>query len=142
MALKVIKTVAWVAEINDQPGTLASCLGTLAAAGADLECVIGHRQPDKPGRGVIYVGPLKGRKVRKAAASAGFHASKRVATLRIEGVDRPGLGAKIARAVGAAGVNMRGVSAVAMGRTFVCNLGFDSKTDADKAARAIKHMAG
>ena len=142
MALKVTKTDVWVAEINDQPGAMASCLGTLAAAGANLECVIGRRQPDKPGTGVIFVAPLHGKKVQEAAAGLGFHATTRVATLRIEGLDKPGVGAKIASAVGAAGVNMRGVSAIAVGRRCVCYLGFDSKADASKAASAIRGIAG
>jgi hypothetical protein len=141
MALKVTKTDVWVAELQDRPGALATCLGALAAAGANIECVIGRRQPNKPGTGVVFVAPLKGGKVRAAAAGAGFHATQRVATLKIEGDDRPGLGAKIAGAVGAAGVNMRGTSAAAIGRRFVCYLGFDSKDDATKAAAAIRRMA-
>lgn len=141
MALKVSKTVAWVAEINDQAGALASCLGALAAAGANLECVIGRRQPNKPGTGVVFVTPLKGRKVQNAATGAGFHATQRVATLRVEGGDKPGVGARIAKAVGAAGVNMRGMSAAIIGRKFVSYLSFDNMADAGKAAAAIKRMA-
>jgi len=58
MSVKVTKTEVWVAEIDDQPGGLAQCLDTLASAGANLECVIGRRQPNKPGKGVIFVTPL------------------------------------------------------------------------------------
>ncbi|MDD3178737.1 MAG: hypothetical protein PHQ04_00135 [Opitutaceae bacterium] len=138
MALKVTKALAWVAQIDDRPGALASCLGALAAAGANLQCVIGRRQPNKPGTGVVFVAPLKGRKVQKAAIGAGFHATAHVATLHIEGNDKPGLGAEIARVVGAAGVNMRGLSAATIGRKFVTYLSFDSPADATKAAAAIR----
>jgi predicted amino acid-binding ACT domain protein len=140
MALKVTKTDIWAAKIKDQPGELAKIMAKIAAAGANLKCVIARRQPDKPGTGLIFVTPLKGRKVRKAAAAAGFRTSKSIATLVVEGNDRRGIGARIARAVGAAGVNMRGVSATAMGGKFVTYLGFDSRKEAAKAAKAIKAL--
>jgi len=138
MSVKVTRTEVWVAEIDDQPGGLAQCLDTLAGAGANLECVIGRRQPNKPGKGLIFVTPLQGRKMTAAAARAGFRATRRVATLRLEGADKAGVGAKVARAIGAAGINLRGVSGATLGRRFVCYLGFDRRADATKAAAAIR----
>jgi hypothetical protein len=138
MALKVTKTHVWVAEIKDQPGGLAACLDTLADAGANLDCVIARRQPNKPGTGAVFVTPLTGRKVQAAAAKAGFRSTQRIATLKIEGGNKPGVGASIARAVAAAGVNMRGTSAAVVGQKFVCYLGFDNAGAANKAAQAIR----
>jgi predicted amino acid-binding ACT domain protein len=140
MKLKVTKTDVWAAEIQDQPGGLAKVMETIASTGANLECVIARRQPDKPGTGVIFVSPLKGKKSLAAATAAGFHQTQQIATVRVEGGDRQGLGAQIAQAVGAAGVNMRGLSAAAIGRKFVAYLGFDSWEDAHKAAAAIKAL--
>jgi len=142
MALKVTKTELWVTELKDQPGALASCLSALAAAGANLECVIGRRQPDKPGTGLVFVAPLRGRKVQAAAAAAGFSDAARLAAIKVEGPDKAGLGAKITRAIGDAGVNLRGTSAVANGRAFTCYLAFDSKADAGKAAAALRRLGG
>jgi hypothetical protein len=138
MALKVTKTDVWAATIKDQPGGLADCLAALAAAGANLECMIARRRPEKPGRGVVFVTPLKGRRVKTAAAKAGFRPTHRVATLRIEGYDRRGMSTELTRAVGAAGVNMRGVSGAVVGGKFVCYFGFDSDRAATKAAAAIR----
>jgi hypothetical protein len=140
MALKVTKTDVWAAEIQDQPGGLAQVMATIAGAGANLECVIARRQPDKPGTGVVFITPLRGKKLLAAAATVGFSESQRVATLKVEGGDRPGLGAQIAQAVGAAGVNLRGVSAAVVGRKFIAYLGFDHRDDADKAAAAIRSL--
>jgi hypothetical protein len=140
MALKVTKMDVWSAEITDQPGGLAACLETIAATGANIECLIGRRQPDKPGTGLIFLTPLKGKKVQVAAAAAGFRTSQRIATLKVEGDDRPGLGAKIARTVGDAGVSMRGTSAMVIGRKFACYLGFDDAEAAQRAAAAIKAL--
>jgi hypothetical protein len=138
MALKVTKTKVWVAEIQDQPGGLATCLETLAQAGANLECLIARRHTNRPRTGAAFITPLKGRKVLTAAASLGFHAAKRISTLKVEGDDLPGVGAKIARAVAGVGVSMRGATGSVIGRKFVCFLGFDTMVDADKAAKAIR----
>ena len=138
MALKVTKTVVWVAEIKDQPGALAACIDTLAEAGANLDCIIARRLSNRPGTGAVSITPLTGRKVKAAAAKAGFIATKRIATLKVEGNNQPGVGARLARAVGAAGVNVRGSFAAVVGRKFVCYLSFDKTSEANKAAKAIR----
>jgi len=142
MALKITKTDVWAAEIQDQPGGLAKIMQTVAAAGANLQCVIARRQPDKPGTGVVFISPLAGDKARAAATAAGFRETQRVASLRVEGSDRPGLGAQMTQAIGHAGVNLRGISALALGGKFVAYLGFDSAADADKAATALEALVG
>jgi len=139
MALKVSKVKVWAASIEDKPGGLAKVLDALAGAGANLECAIARRSPDKPGQGVVYVTPVKGKKVEAAAASVGLSAAG-IATLKVEGSDKPGIGASIARAVADAGINARGLSAAVIGRQFVAYIGFDSDADADRAAKAIRKI--
>jgi len=141
MALKVTKTEVWAAEIQDQPAGLAQSLAAIANTGASIECVIARRQPDKPGTGVVFVTPLKGKKAVTGAATVGFSEAQRIATLKVEGDDRPGLGARLAEAVGAAGVSMRGLTAAVVGRKFVAYLGFDSADDAARAAAALRAFA-
>jgi predicted amino acid-binding ACT domain protein len=140
MALKVTKIAVWAAKIKDRPGALGAMMKALAGAGANLECVIARRQPDKPGTGVVFLTPLKGRRTLAAARTCGFRAAHQVATLKIEGADRRGVGAKIARAVGAAGVSMRGLSAAVVSGKFVGYIAFDSRVDAAKAAKALKAL--
>ena len=140
MTLKVTKTDVWMAKIQDQPGGLAKVMKTIAGAGANLECVIARRQPGQSGAGVVFVTPLKGRRPLATATAAGFKATQRIATLKVEGGDRPGLGAQLAQAVGAANVNLRGLTAAALGRKFVCYLGFDNWRDANRAATAIRAL--
>jgi len=140
MPWKVTKTDVWAIEIQDQPGGLAKVMEVLAAAGANLQCVIGRRQPDRPGAGVVFVTPLQGKKVMATATAAGFQETQRIATLRVEGPDRAGAGAQVARAVADAGVSLRGVSAVAVGAKFVAFLGFDNWSDANRAAAALRAL--
>jgi hypothetical protein len=141
MSLKVSKVDVWAAEIEDRPGGLADKLGPLGEAGASLECVIARRDPSKPGKGVVFVSPVKGARVQKAAKSAGLSATKDLATLRVEGSDAPGLGHRLTSALAAAGINLRGLSAASSGKNFVAYFGFDSADTATKAARVLKSAA-
>ena len=142
MSLTVTKINVWAAEIEDQPGGLAKLLGALSGAGADLECVVARRDPSKAGKGVVFLTPVEGTDVRKAAKAGGLGPAENLATLKVEGYDAPGLGFRITSAIADSGVNLRGVSGAVVGRKFVVYLGFDGKADADKAARALKALAG
>ena len=142
MSLTVTKINVWAAEIEDQPGGLAKLLGALSGAGADLECVVARRDPSKAGKGVVFLTPVEGANVRKAAKAEGLGPAEKLATLKVEGYDAPGLGFRITSAIADSGVNLRGVSGAVVGRKFVVYLGFDGKADADKAARALKALAG
>ncbi len=59
-------------------------------------------------------------------------------SLRLEGPDKPGLGARIARALAAAGLNLRGFSAASVARKGIAYFAFDTAEDAKKAASALK----
>ena len=140
MKLTVTKVDVWAAHIEDKPGSLAKLLGALAGAGANLECVIARRDPPKTGKGVAFLTPVQGANVRKAAKAEGLVPAEKLATLKVEGNDAPGLGFRITSAIADAGVNLRGVSGAVVGRKFVVYLGFDGNTDAAKAARALKAL--
>ncbi len=143
MAVKVTKVDVWAGEIVDRAGGLAEKLEAVAEAGASLEFVVARRQPDRPGTGVVFMAPLKGAAQGRAAQGAGLSKTTSMHTIRIEGPDRPGLGAKITRAVADAGINLRGLSAAALGRQCVAYLAFDVEADAKKAMSVIKKaMAG
>lgn len=141
MSFKVTKMDIWSGEIQDQPGGLAHVLRQLAGANASLEMVVARRQADRPGTGIVFLAPVKGRKVTEAAAVAGLSPATGVAALRVEGTDRPGLGAKMTGAIADAGINLRGLSAAVLGNRFAAHMAFDSPEDAEKAAKAIKAVA-
>ena len=137
MSFKATKVDVWCGEIADEPGGLASKLEPLACAGVDLDFVIARRQPDKPGKGVLFVTGIKGAKQKKAAEAAGLCKTTEMAALRIEGTNKAGVGHQIAGLIAAAGINLRGLSATVIGRRFVSFLAFDSRADAAKAARLL-----
>ena len=139
MALKVKRVDTWAATIEDQPGGLATKLRALADGRANLEFVIARRAPDRPGTGVAFVTPIAGA-TQKVARQAGFSKSGTLHTVRIQGPDKKGEGARIAAALADAGFNVRGFSAAAIGKTFVAHIALDSAADAAKAVRALKRL--
>lgn len=140
MSFTVSKVDIWSCKIEDKPGGLAKVLGALGNAGANLDCVIARRDAAKSGAGIVFLTPVKGPAVRKAAQSALLAPAKNMSTLKVEGDDTAGLGGRLAAAIADAGINLRGVSAAVMGKKFVAYLGFDNASDATKAARALKAL--
>jgi len=140
MALKVTRTEVWTATIDDRAGGAADKLEALAMAGANLEFVFARRTPENPGRGLMIASPIKGKKVTQAAQAAGFARSDSMHGLKVEGGDRAGLGAKITRALGNAGVSFRGMSATVIGSKFISNIVVDTADDAARAAAALKKV--
>lgn len=141
MKLKVTRTDMWTASIEDRPGGAAARLEPLAKAGANLEFAFARRAPEQPGSGVLFVCPVKGAKVQRAAQEAGLAKAENIHTVRIEGTDQPGVTAKIARALANTGISCRALSASAVGRKFVTYLALDSAEDAAKAAGVLKKLA-
>lgn len=140
MMLRINKTDVWAATMTDEPGSLALALQKLADADTHLECVIARRHPELPGNCTAFVTPINGAALQSRAPDSGFHPALHMPTLRIEGTNRPGTGASIAKAVGDAHVNMHGLSAMAMGRRFVCYIGFDSESDRERAVVALRAL--
>jgi hypothetical protein len=140
MALKVAKAEVWAVTIDDRPGGAAEKLAALSRAGANLEMLLARRTAENPGKGVMFVTPLKGKKAVEAAQQAGMGKPENIYSVRIEGGDKPGLGSKIASTLGGAGVNFRGMSAVAIGKKFVSYIALDSADDQAKAIAALKKL--
>ena len=140
MALKVSKIDLWMATIDDQPGGAARKLGPLSAAGADFEFVFTRRTPESPGKGLVVVTPVKGKKVTEAALAAGFAKPADMHSVRVEGSDKPGITAKLAQALGTAGISFRALSAAAIGSKFVTHIALDSADDAARAVSLLKKL--
>ena len=138
MAYNVKKVDVWAGEIADRPGGLASTLAAVNKSGANIEFVVARRAPDKPGTGVVFLTPIKGAKQKGAAQHAGLGSSEGLHSVRVEGPDRAGLGAKMTEALAGAGINLRGISGAAIGRRAVTYFAFDSAEDSNSAVRVLK----
>jgi hypothetical protein len=140
MKLKVSHVEVWAATIRDRPGGLAEKLSALSRAKANLEFVIARRAPERHGQGVVFLTPVKGGAQARSARAAGFMKTDGLHSLRIEGRDKPGLGAKMTQKLAATRINLRGFSAAALGKHFVAYLAFDTAAAAKKAAKVLKNM--
>jgi predicted amino acid-binding ACT domain protein len=140
MALKVSKVELWSAAIDDRAGGAADKIEPLAKAGANFEFAFARRTPEQPGRGVLFITPVKGAKVSQAAQAAGFGKSITMHSVRIEGADKPGVTVKVMRALASAGISFRALSASAIGKRFVSFVALDSAEDAARAATLLRKI--
>lgn len=140
MKFKVSRADMWSATIEDQAGGAARALDPLAAAGANFEFAFARRAPEIPGKGLLFVLPVKGAKVLQAAQAAGLARTEGVHTVKVEGADRPGTTTSIARALAEAGISFRAFSATAIGRKFAGYLALDSAEDAARAVSVLKKL--
>jgi hypothetical protein len=129
-----------MAVIDDRVGGAAEKLEALSKAGADLEVVLARRTPEHPGQGILFAGPIEGAKVTRAAGEAGFKKAENIHGVRIEGTDKPGMGAKIARTLADAGISFRGMQACVIGKNFLSFIACDNPDDAAKAVKALRKL--
>ena len=141
MTLKVSRVDLWTVSIDDQAGGTADKLEPLSNAGANFEFVFARRTPEQPGRGMLFVTPVKGAKVVQAAQAAGFTKPENVHSVRIEGANKPGVTAKTARALANAGISFRALSATGIGSKFVSYVALDTAEDAAKAVSLLKRLS-
>ena len=138
MSLIVEPVDVWAATIEDRPGGLAEKLAPLAEAGADLQFAIARRAPDEPGTGVLFVTPLRGDAQTAVGVKSGFAVADSLHSLRIEGDNKPGIGAQLAKKMADAGINLRGLSAAVIGERFIMYLALDTADDAEKAKSLLQ----
>jgi hypothetical protein len=137
MAVRVKQISLWRSEVANRPGALADKLGPIAEAGGNLKVVMGYRIPGAENRAAVEVYPVTGKRVTAAARSVGLSDSG-ISALLVDGDDRAGLGAAIARGVAEAGINMIFLMAQVVGRRYSAIIGFESAADAKKAASLVK----
>lgn len=137
MATTIKKVQLWKCQVDNRPGALDAILAPLAEAGADLSIVFGWVNPGDPTRATIEVAPIRGKKITEAARSVGLEPDE-VPVIVVEGLNKPGLGHRLAEAIAAKGINMTFVVAQVVGRNYGAVFGFQSAEDATKATRIIK----
>jgi hypothetical protein len=137
MDLLVERVDVWAATIQDRPGGLAEVLATLRDAGADLQFIIARRAPDQPGKGVVFVTPLQSDREIRAAAQVGFNIAQSLHSVRVMGLDRPGIAAELTQKLADGGINLRGFSASVIGPQFVAHMAVDSLDNANKAIEIL-----
>jgi hypothetical protein len=137
MPVSIKKITLWRKEIQNQPGSLAAALDPLATAGASLQVVMGYRYPGDTTKAAVELYPVTGKKTGAAAQAAGL-AAFGISALLVEGSDKPGTGALMAKNIADAGINVAFFVAQVIGRKYSVVLGFDSEDDVKKASAIIR----
>jgi len=140
MSVTVKRITLWRAEVDNRPGVLADFLRPLAAAGADLQVVMAYRFPGNETRGAVELCPVTTRKATAAAQAAGLSPSG-IATLLVEGDNKPGLGHSISRALADEGLNLAFLVTQVIGRRYSSVMAFESDEAAKRAAAVIRRAA-
>src|SRR5712671_2055730 len=140
LTLSVKQVKLWVFHGGDRKGLLADALEPLAAAGVHLQIVMAYRFPTERDRAAIEVFPSDGPTAEAEARRIGFVQSD-TPCLLVEGDDRRGLGARLARAISDAKVSMAFMMAQVVGKKFSAAIGFASDEDAMTASKAIGVVA-
>lgn len=136
MPTTVQKIVLWREKVTNRPGILAALLEPLAAARGDLQIVMGYREHGTD-EAIIEVYPVAGKKLTEAAEGAGLAPSGIPAVL-VRGDNKAGLGHRIARALGDAGLNIGFLVTQTVGRKYSAVFGFESVAEADRALPVIR----
>ena len=122
--------------IEDSTEALAERLRALSEGGLDLEMIMSRR--DQAGWALVFVSPLRTMEEIEAAEKVGLHREGSLRTLRIEGPNVHGLGARIVTALAKAGLSVRGYWALALGDQCVTDIAFDSEAEQDKAKAILE----
>ena len=138
MRMDVSRVDVWATCMDDCPGELAEKLDALAQADIDLEFVNARRAPDKPGKGVVFVMPIKGTKKIRAAKKVGFEKTRSLHGIRIATGNKPGFSSELARKIADAGINLRAFSGASISNRAIFYLAFDTDADVNKVLRLIK----
>jgi len=134
MAISVKKIPLWRREVPNRLGLLAQTLEPLSRSGANLQVVMGYHMGDNA---IIEVFPVTGKKGTAAAQQSGLAPSGPPALL-VQGDNRAGLGATLARAIADAGINIHFLVAQVLGNRYSAVIGFGSDDDAARAVSIIK----
>ncbi len=137
MGFKLDRVHVWSGEVVDQAGGVAAKLSLLAQAGTNLEYIYTRRQPDQPGKGVLYVAPVTGPLQVRAARSAGLTETNDPVVLRVEGDNQAGLGHRVTQQWALAGLSFQGMSLAVINDKFVGYVSFDTVADANRAAAIL-----
>jgi len=140
MALSVKRVTLWRAKVKDRPGALAEILEPVAAAGSDLQVVMGYRVSGNDVEATIELYPVSGRRLTEAVEGAGLTPSE-IPTLLVSGDNKPGLAHAVARAIADAGINLMFLVAQVVGRKYSAVFGFHSDSDARLALKQIRRAA-
>lgn len=136
MAYKITAEYVCGGAIKDRTKALAEKLQALSDGGLDLEMIMSRR--DQSGWALMFVSPLRTAEEIEVAEQAGLRREGSLSTLRIEGPNVKGIGARIITALAKAGIDVLGYWALSLGDQCVMNIAFDSEAEQEMAKDVLE----
>jgi hypothetical protein len=136
MAYQISEQYVCAGAIEDRTGALAEKLSALRDGGLDLEMIVSRR--DQAGWALVFVSPLRTEQDIELAEKVGLRREGNLQTLRIEGPNARGVGARITTALAEAGISLRGYWAAALGDQCVTHIAFDSDEEGQRAKTVLE----
>src|SRR5437667_10357769 len=128
----------WSVEIDDVAGSTTGLFKILADAGADIEFSLSRPLGDKPGKAILFVAPIKGKKQEDAARQADFKLRPDVVGVQVQGPSRVGGNFRLTAALAHEDLSVRALVTTVDGTRFTTVFGLQSDADADRAVK-VRH---
>ncbi len=138
MPYEVARVPIWVTQVDDQPGALLDKLAALRTAGINLESAVIRPTAPLSGEVVLFIAPMEIELGATVLRDAGLRRCETVHAVRIAGPDRLGLLAEMTAVLDQAGLQVAGLTSVAIGDRSVHHLRLESAADADRALDVLR----
>ncbi len=129
----------WWREVDSRPRALAEVLDPFVNTGTDLQVVMRYRHPCEDRKAIVEVCPQSSEgeeQWRPVMQAAGLKASY-VPALLIEGDYVPNLGYSVAKTIADLDIKIMFLVAQTIDGKYTATIGFESDTDAEKAAVSL-----
>jgi len=127
----------WSVEVDDVAGATTGLFKILADAGADIDFSLSRPLGDKPGRAILFLAPIQGKKQEAAAKQADFVKRDDVVGVQIQGPSRVGGNFRLTAALAHENLSVRALVTTLDGTRFTTVFGMQSDADADRAMKVL-----
>jgi hypothetical protein len=127
----------WSVEVDDVAGATTGLFKILADAGADIDFSLSRPLGDKPGRAILFLAPIKGKKQEEAARQAEFVERKDVVGVQVQGPSRVGGNFRLTAALAHENLSVRALVTTVDGSRFTTIFALRSDADADRAIKVL-----
>ncbi len=130
----------WSVEIDDVSGSTTGLYKILADAGADIEFSLCRPQSEKPGKAILFISPIKGKKQEDAARQADFIPRPDVVGVQVQGPNRVGGNFRLTAALAHANLGLRALVTTVDGERFTTVFALRSEADANAAVKVLHQV--
>src|SRR2546427_4013767 len=127
----------WAVEIDDVAGSTTGLFKILADAGADIEFSLSRPLGDRPGKAILFLAPIKGKKQEDAARQADFRLRSDVVGVQVQGPSRVGGNFRLTAALAHEDLSVRALVTTVDGHRFTTIFALNSEADADRAIKVL-----